>query len=286
MTTKVPAAFGSENMPVEIATTAKRYRISAVASFASPSPSSTTRMRRGSPSLRAIASGGTGTSSTSSGGNSSVGIPGTKASAMPASSSRIAGATLNRRASSAVPASTASRIRNIWNLASTVSNSCTGSICPDRRRRQCLRNRRGYSREWLVPQIVTIGLGDDLPSVVKLHRHQIVGEVARRQLAAHLDEGGGFIGAIDGHDEILARLALGPGGWPLSHAIQPVGHTEDLQLALFQPAQVGGGVEDRLELVGIAFVQPVEIMVDHGFDGGSVMTHGLCSLAMMRVYSV
>ena len=52
-------AFGSENIPVEIATTAKRYRISAVASFASPSPSSTTRIRRGSPSLRAIASGAT-----------------------------------------------------------------------------------------------------------------------------------------------------------------------------------------------------------------------------------
>ena len=54
-----PVAFVSENMPVEIAATAKRYRISAVASFASPSPSSTTRIRRGKASLRAIASGAT-----------------------------------------------------------------------------------------------------------------------------------------------------------------------------------------------------------------------------------
>ena len=48
MAANSPVAFGSENMPVEIAATAKRYRISAVASFARPSPSSTTRMRRGS----------------------------------------------------------------------------------------------------------------------------------------------------------------------------------------------------------------------------------------------
>jgi hypothetical protein len=43
---------------------------------------------------------------------------------------------LMRRASSAAPASTASKITNIWNLASTVRASCAGSICPDRRRRQ------------------------------------------------------------------------------------------------------------------------------------------------------
>jgi hypothetical protein len=40
-------------------------------------------------------------------------MPGTKASAMPDSISRMAGATLMRRASSAVPASTASRIKKI-----------------------------------------------------------------------------------------------------------------------------------------------------------------------------
>ena len=51
-------------------------------------------------------------------------MPGTKASAMPASSSRIAGAVLMRRASSAVPASTASRIRKIWNLDS-IMRDCT-----------------------------------------------------------------------------------------------------------------------------------------------------------------
>jgi hypothetical protein len=44
---------------------------------------------------------------------------------------------LIRRASSAVPASTASRIRKIWNLASTTSGSRAGSICPARQKRQC-----------------------------------------------------------------------------------------------------------------------------------------------------
>src|ERR1700722_16326384 len=124
-------------------------------------------------------------------------MPGTKASAMPASSSRIAGATLIRRASSAVPASTASKIRKIWNLASTTANSLRPSIDAEGERGQC--GRRAPS----LAHIVTVGFRDDLPAVGKLHRHQIIGEVARRQLAAHLDEGGGFVGAVDGHDKIL-----------------------------------------------------------------------------------
>ena len=60
-------------------------------------------------------------------------------------------------------------------------------------------------------------------------------------------------------------------------AIEPIGHGQNLQFALFQPAQVGRRVEDRRQLVGIAFVQAVEVVVDHGLDGGSVMTHGLLS---------
>src|SRR6202040_4480581 len=140
---------------------------------------------------------GNTTSSTSSGGNSSDGTPGTKASTIPANSSRIAGATLSRRASSAVPASTASKIKKIWNLA-----SITAPICPEARQGQC----RG--RRKLLAQIVAVGFRDDLPAIGQFHRHQIVGEIARRQLAAHLDEGGGFIGAVDGDDEILARVAL------------------------------------------------------------------------------
>src|ERR1019366_8739803 len=96
-------------------------------------------------------------------------------------------------------------------------------------------------------------------------------------LAAHLDEGGGMVGAVDGDDEILARLAFRLGGWAFPHPIQPVGHGEDLQLALFQPAQVGRGMKDRGELVGIAFVETVEIILDHGFNGGTVVTHGWCS---------
>jgi hypothetical protein len=33
-------------------------------------------------------------------------------------------------------------------------------------------------------------------------------------------------------------------------------------------------MEDRAQFVGIAFVQTVEIVLDDGFDGGTVMTHG------------
>ena len=46
---------------------------------------------------------------------------------MPASSSRMAGAILVRRATSAVPARTASRIRKIWNLASSMPSHSPGS---------------------------------------------------------------------------------------------------------------------------------------------------------------
>src|SRR5665213_845739 len=189
-------------------------------------------------------------------------MPGTKASTMPASSSRIAGAILVRRANSAVPASTASRIRKIWNLASTAVNPLARSICPGRRRRQCL-----------VFRVITIRLRDDLPAIPELHRHQIVGEIARRQLAAHLDEGGGFVRAVDGDDEILARLALGLGRGPLPDPALPIRHGEDFQFALLDPAQVGGGMENLAELVGIALIERVEIMLDHGFDGGTVVRH-------------
>src|SRR6266851_5721315 len=34
----------------------------------------------------------------------------------------------------------------------------------------------------LFPQIVAVRFGDDLPAVVEFHRHQIVGEIAWRQL--------------------------------------------------------------------------------------------------------
>ena len=37
-------------------------------------------------------------------------------------------------------------------------------------------------------------------------------------------------------------------------------------------------MENRAELVGIALVERVEIMLDHGFDGGTVMTHWLVLL--------
>src|SRR6266702_4611699 len=183
-------------------------------------------------------------------------MPGTKASTMPVNSSRIAGATLNRRASSAVPASTASRIRNIWNLASTASKPSA----PQLARKSAAVNSRDRS---LLPQIVAVGFRDDLPAVRELHRHQIVGEIARRQLAAHLDEGGIVVGAVDGHDEILPRLAFGFRRRPLAHPVEPVRYCENLQIALLQPAQIGGRVENGAELLGIALVQAVEIILHH-----------------------
>ena len=54
------------------------------------------------------------------------------------------------------------------------------------------------------------------------------------------------------------------------------GTVEYLQLALFQPAQIGDGMEDRAQLVGIAFIKRVEIVLDHGFDARTIVTH-VCS---------
>jgi hypothetical protein len=135
----------------------------------------------------------------------------------------------------------------------------------------------------LLAQIVAVGFRDDLPAVGKFHRHQIVGEVARRQLAADLDKGGGIVGAVDGDDEILARLSFRLCGWSLPYQIQPIGQAQDFQLALFLRAQVGGRVEDRAELVGIAVVQAVEIVLDDGFNGGTVVTHRVFSYSSFRV---
>src|ERR1700761_1995986 len=36
-------------------------------------------------------------------------------------------------------------------------------------------------------------------------------------------------------------------------------------------------MEDRADLVGVAFIQAIEIMLNHGFDGGTVITHGCIS---------
>jgi hypothetical protein len=118
-----------------------------------------------------------------------------------------------------------------------------------------------------IAQVVAVGFRDDLPAILQLHRHQIIGEKARRKLAAHLDEGGVLIGPVDGDDEILARLALGLGRSALPDQAEPIRHGEHLQLALLDPAQIGGGMKDRAHLVGIALEERVEIMLHHGFDG-------------------
>src|SRR5205085_11266654 len=204
-----------------------------------------------------------------SGGSSKDGRPGTKASAMPAKSSRIAGAMLTLRAKSAVPASTASRIRNIWNLASTAF-----AIPP---RLHWSGNRARSIWRSLFAQIVAVGFRDDLPAILQFHRHQIVGEISRRQLATRLDEGRVVVGAVDGDDEILTRLAFRLGRRPLPDPGQPIRHGENFQFALLHPAQVGRGVKHLAHLVGIAFVQGIEILLDRGFGGRSVVSHGVCS---------
>src|SRR5262249_27033965 len=95
----------------------------------------------------------------------------------------------------------------------------------------------------------------------------------RRQLAVHLDEGGLRIRAVDGDDEILARLAFGLGGRALAHQGKPIRHGEDFQLALLHPAQVGRRVESGAELVSVALIEAVEIGFHPPFLGGIVMAH-------------
>src|SRR5206468_7323019 len=108
----------------------------------------------------------------------------------------------------------ASRIRKIWNVASTVVRFPLPV--------QCARTGGGVNAAesgWLLLQIVAIRFRDNLPAVAQFHRHQVVGEITRRQLAAHLDKGGGFVGAVDRDHKILAWLAFGLGGGPLADAI-------------------------------------------------------------------
>jgi len=77
------------------------------------------------------------------------------------------------------------KISGIW-LPTVSPVSCAGSICPDRRRRQWPWNRGGYS----LKSVAVYDLETICHPSVEFHRHQIVGEIARRQLASHLDEGG------------------------------------------------------------------------------------------------
>jgi hypothetical protein len=138
-----------------------------------------------------------------------------------------------------------------------------------RKRERCTESAAALS---LAP-IVAIRFRDDLPAVAEFHRHQIVGEIERRQLAAHLDEGCVVVRAVDGDDKILARLAFGFCRRPLAHPIQPGRYGEHLQLAFLDPAQIGAGVEDRAEFVGIAFIQAIKVIFDDGFDARSVFAH-------------
>src|ERR1700675_5160561 len=105
-------------------------------------------------------------------------------------------------------------------MASTASHSCAGPVPVQFARTGAAVNAAQWL--WLFSQIIAIGFRDDLPAVAELHRHQIVGEIARRQLAAHLDEGGGVVRAVDGDDEVLARLAFRLRRWPLPDAVEPV----------------------------------------------------------------
>src|SRR5580704_2853221 len=100
-------------------------------------------------------------------------MPGTKASTTPANSSRIAGATLIRRANSAVPASTPSRIRKIWKVASTAFSVSSAPQLARKAGKVNLQGSRASSAH-----IVAVGFRDDPPAVRELHRHQIVGEIA------------------------------------------------------------------------------------------------------------
>src|SRR5256885_11529626 len=67
------------------------------------------------------------------------------------------------------------------------------------------------------------------PYTTLFRSHQIVGEVARRQLATHLDEGGGIIGVVDGDDKILARLAFGHSDDSTAFIKRSEEHTSELQ---------------------------------------------------------
>src|SRR6185369_7956565 len=197
---------------------------------------------------------------------------------MPAIRSRMAGAILVRRATSAVPATIASRIRKIWNLASSMPSHSPGSrgdvnapVAPTGRTRAgfnrfltslwpaaaTAHSMCSLARGSLVPHVVAIGFRDDPPAVGQVHRDEVVGEVARRNLASHLHERRLVGGAVDGDDESLERLAFCLGRGALADAVEPLGHLQELQFTLLDPAEIGAGVEDGAHLVGVAFVQGV-----------------------------
>jgi hypothetical protein len=68
----------------------------------------------------------------------------------------------------------------------------------------------------------------------------------------------------------------------LLHPVQPDRQGENAQLAVFHRAQIGGRVKDRSQLLDVAFVHAVEIVLDDGLYGRTIMAHGLCSFCMIK----
>src|SRR5579871_721917 len=111
------------------------------------------------------------------------------------------------------------------------------------------------------------GLGDDLPAAVGLEQGEVVGEVARRDLALDLRERGARAGEVDRHDAVAPLAAAVLGRLAALDHLEPVGAREVRGLAVGAHAvEMRGRMEGLAELLRVALVQAVEIRLQHLLD--------------------
>src|SRR5436189_257967 len=76
------------------------------------------------------------------------------------------------------------------------------------------------------------GMGERLPAAVDLEQGQVVGEVARRDLAFDLGEGGAGAGEVDRHDAVAPLAAVRLGRLAAFDHLEPVGARKIRRLAV------------------------------------------------------
>ena len=116
-------------------------------------------------------------------------------------------------------------------------------------------------------------LRDDAPAVLGLQQGEIVDEEARRQRTFDLGEGRHRAGLVDRHDAVVARVSLRLRRGTRAHHVEPFVARHVGDFAVLFRIEMRHRVKRRGDLVGIAFVQSVEIGPERLLDRGGFAGH-------------
>ena len=130
----------------------------------------------------------------------------------------------------------------------------------------------GYPHD-LGPMLGGEDLLRDLPLSLDLEETEVIREVARRDLTLQLYERRRRRALVDLDDLVVARKPSRLCGRAAADRFQPFVTGQWRERAVLLVRQRTRRMEDGGELVGIAFVQSVEISLRGGFDGLEVVRH-------------